>query len=436
MNKKGVPIIALVGQTNVGKSSIFNLLLQRRRNIVAREAGTTRDSIGSLVDISGHSAWLIDTAGLKKAEDDFEATIQEQISEAIESADLICLVIEAQKPLNSVDRQLAKKALKSKKPVVLIANKRDLKVDAQTEDYRRLGVSEIFLLSTTTKWGLDNLLTHLKQYLPQKIIKEDHRIKIALVGRPNVGKSALFNSLAKKQQALVSKRAGTTRDVNRQTLRFYKLTFELLDTAGLRRSGKREAGVEKFSALKTLAAVEESDICLLLLDFHETAVLDKKIAGLVKEAGKGLILVISKWDTLEDKSQENVNSLKKRLASEFDFVPWASLIFTSAVTGQNVSKIFERCTVIHGKRQQKITTHSLNKCLQKALRKHPPAGIKRQHPRLNYVVQTSFNPPTFQFFGSATPYLHWSYKRFLENQLREEFEYQGTALILEFKEKH
>ena len=433
-----VPIIALVGQTNVGKSSIFNLLLKRRENIVAREEGTTRDSLGSLISLRQKSAWLVDTAGLKKAEDDFEMTIQEHIETAIETADIICLVVEADKVLDQKDRLLAKKALKSQKEVVLIVNKRDLKVDATTSDYQKLGIKNIFLLSTTTKWGLDALVDHLAEKLPLKKIQEEtDSIKIALLGRPNVGKSALFNALCKKQQAVVSARAGTTRDVNKQKIRYFQQTFELLDTAGLRRSGKRGVGIEKFSALRTLAAIEKSDICLLLMDANEFGVaLDKRIAGLVKESGKGLILILSKWDDLEDKSQDNVHLIQRRLAQEFDFTPWASLIFTSSLTGQNVSKILEISLQIFQKRQQKIQTSSLNQYLQKAILKHPPSGLKNSRPRLNYIVQTDCSPPTFQFFGSATPLLHWSYKRFLEKELRQTFDYQGTALVLKFKEKH
>ena len=301
-----------------------------------------------------------------------------------------------------------------------------------------LGVKDIFLTSTTTKQGVGALIGHLASSLPDKKLKQDEDIlKIALLGRPNVGKSALFNSLVKKQLAVVAERAGTTRDINRQLVRFDKQAVELLDTAGIRRSGKIERGVEKFSVLRTLAAIEESDVCLLLLDVNELATaVEQKIAGLVKEAGKGLIIVITKWDTLADKDGFEAPAISKRLGREFDFVPWASLIFTSAVTGRNVAKILELALQIRDRRRQKIATSRLNRCLQDAVRQHPPAGLKNRHPSLNYAVQVSCDPPTFQFFGSLVKYLHWSYKRFLERKLREEFDYQGTALTLIFKEKH
>ncbi len=438
MSSPKIPIIALVGQANVGKSSLFNLLLRQRRNIIAREAGTTRDSIAEIVDFAGKPAWLIDTAGLKDPADDFEATIQEQIGEAMESADVICLLIESFNQINQDDRFLAKKALKSKKEVILIVNKIDLNLKATEADFLKLGIKNVFLISTTTKQGVVNLTAHLSEKLPALTLKKDDDIlKVAILGRPNVGKSALFNGLVKKQQAIVSERAGTTRDVNRQKIKFEKQTIEFLDTAGIRRSGKIEVGVEKFSVLRTLSAIEESDICLLLMDVNELATaLEQKIAGMAKQSGKGLIIVITKWDSLIEKDEFSADRIGAKLKQEFDFVPWASLIFTSAITGRNVTKIFELCLEIRTRRQQKIATSKLNNCLQSALRQNPPSGLKGRRPSLNYIVQTNNDPPTFQFFGGLVKYLHWSYKRFLERKLREEFDYQGTAMVLVFKEKH
>ena len=438
MSNSKIPIIALVGQTNVGKSSLFNLLLKQRRNIIAREAGTTRDSIAEIVGFAGRPAWIIDTAGLKDPEDDFEATIQEQIGEAIESADIICLLIESYNQIDQSDRFLAKKALKSRKEVVLIVNKVDLNLKASEADFLKLGIKDIFLISTTTKQGTANLIDHLAEKLPDKSLKEeDDILKVAILGRPNVGKSALFNNLVKKQQAVVSERAGTTRDVNRRKIKFEKQTIEFLDTAGIRRSGKIEKGAEKFSFLRTLGAIEESDICLLLMDVNELAtVLEQKMAGMVKQAGKGLIIIITKWDALVDKDDFSADEIGHRLRREFDFVPWASLVFTSAMTGRNVTKIFELCLEIQKRRQQKIPTSKLNNCLQDAIRTNPPAGMRGKRPSLNYIVQVNNNPPTFQLFGSLVKYLHWSHKRFLERKLREQFDYQGTAMVLIFKEKH
>ena len=438
MSRKATPTIALIGQTNVGKSSLFNLLLKHRRNIVAREPGTTRDSITELIEIVNDKyVWLIDTAGLKDPQDDFEATIQDQIDLAINTADLICLLVEAHKPLNHQDRLLAKTALKAKKKVILIVNKYDLNVRAQTTDFVRLGIQDAFLLSTTTRAGLKPLLEYFANYIPISSPKLENCIKVALLGRPNVGKSALFNSLIKKQQAIVSQRAGTTRDVNRQKIRFEKQSIEFLDTAGIRRSGKIEVGVEKFSFARTMAAIAESDICLLLIDVNELATaVEQKIAGMVKEAGKGLVIVITKWDNLENKDEFSINKIQHKIKLEFEFTPWAPLILTSSITGRNVAKIFDLILEISNRRRQKISTSQLNRYLQKTIALHPPAGLKNRHPKLNYITQIDTDPPTFQFFGSHMQFLHWSYKRFLERKFREEFDYQGTAIVFSFREKH
>ena len=341
-------------------------------------------------------------------------------------------------PINTEDRRLAKKALKSGKKVVLIANKVDRNHRALPADFLKFGIADILLLSTTTRTGFKDLLTYLEDWLPSgKLKRGDQALKIALIGRPNVGKSALFNTLIKKQQAYVSKRAGTTRDINRHQIQFKQRTLELLDTAGVRRSGKIEVGVEKFSVLRTLAAIEESSICLLLLDVNEPATaVEQKIAGLVKEAGKGLIIIITKWDNLQEEEDETIGDrLTAKLRQEFDFVPWASLVFTSAVTGRNVTKIFELVLAIDERRKLQIATSKLNLWLQTSVRKHPPAGLKNTHPKLNYVTQVGQQPPTFQIFGRFATHLHWGYKRFLERQLRETFDLEGTALRLRFREK-
>ena len=437
MSSSRIPIIALVGQTNVGKSSLFNLLLKSRRNIVAREAGTTRDSIAEIVEISGRTAWLTDTAGLKNADNDFEAGIQEQIEAAVGSADLICLLVDASAPLSTADRQLAKKALKSRKPVILIANKIDRNRQAREEDFLRLGIADVLLLSVTTREGLDKLLQCLKRHLPKvKPAVKDQPLKIALLGRPNAGKSALFNALVQKRQAYVADEPGTTRDINRCQIQSEQEAFEMLDTAGVRRSGKIAVGVEKFSVLRTLTAIEESDVCLLLMDVEQTATaVDQKIAGLVKDAGKGLILVVSKWDSRPDKDAEYADRLAAQLRQAFDFVPWTGLIFSSAKEERNLAKIFEMASAINKRRSQEITTSKLNVWLQASVSKQPPAGLKDRQPKLNYVTQIGRQPPTFAIFGRFVDYLHWSYKRFLERRLREEFDFQGTAIKLQFREK-
>ncbi len=437
MSKK-VPIVAIVGRANVGKSSLFNAVLERREAIVAREAGTTRDSIIAKASHGEHDFWIVDTAGMKDAEDDFEFTIQEQIQQATDSADIIWVVVEANTQISEEDRRVAKLALKSKKPVFLVINKID-KLRGTGALFERLGIKQMFPTSTTQNRGIEQLLETTVSSLPKATISEDDdRLRIALLGRPNVGKSYMFNTLSKKQQAIVADRAGTTRDVNRTVIRYKTQEIEIMDTAGIRRPGKIERGIEHFSVIRSLAAIEEADICLLLVDVNELGVqLDQKIAGLIKEAGKGLIIVVSKWDIAEGKDAYTRDALAPQIAETFNFVPWAPLIFTSAVTGKNVTQIFELALEIKKRREQQFATKELNRWLQDVINRHPPAGLKNHQPKLNYMVHENDNPiPAFKIFGSQTKFLHWSYKRYLERSLRDVYDFAGTPVQLWFIEKH
>lgn len=437
MSKK-LPIVAIVGRANVGKSSLFNEILERREAIVAREAGTTRDSLWARAEYGDHQFWLIDTAGMKDAEDDFELTIQEQITEATEAADIIWVVIEADVGITEEDRRVATMALKSRKPVFLIVNKADKAKKATAEDYQRLGIKQIFLTSTTQHRGIEELLDELAEVIPKASqAASDNVLRIALLGRPNVGKSNLFNALAKKQQAIVADRAGTTRDINRANIKFERRDIELLDTAGIRRSGRIEKGIEQFSVIRSLAAIEQADICLLLMDVNELNTgLDQKIAGMIKEAGKGLILVVSKWDSA-DKDAFTRDQLAAQIRQTYEFVPWAPLIFTSAVTGQNVTKLFELALEIDTERHKHIKTVELNRWLREIVDRHPPAGLKNRMPKLNYMMQEEDNDsPNFKIYGAHTKLLHWSYKRYMERELRQKYGFEGTAIRFWFFEKH
>lgn len=439
MTKTKVPIVAIVGRANVGKSSLFNLVLHRREAIVANEPGTTRDSLYGKATVGDKDFWLVDTAGLKQAEDEFEFTIQEQIIQAADTADVIIVVIEAPAAISEEDRRVAKMALKTRKPVVLAVNKADQVRKPDMDFYRKLGIKDIFLTSVTQNDGVEDLFMYVADKLPKATISEaDDRIRIAILGRPNVGKSQLFNALAKKQQAIVADRAGTTRDINRTMVKYMQREVELLDTAGIRRSGRIERGVEKFSVIRSLAAIEEADICLLLIDVNEPSVaLDQKIAGMIKESHKGLIMVISKWDSLEDKTAFTHDTLTPTIRRDFEFVPWAPMIVTSSVTGQNVSKLFDLILEIAGTREKRVKTTELNAWLHKTTDRHPPAGLKNRQPKLRYVVQEEGMAfPSFKIFGSQLKYLHWSYRRHLERTFRETFEFDGTAIKFWYIDQH
>ena len=431
-----LPTVAIVGRTNVGKSSLFNRLVGSQRAIVAKEEGTTRDPVISKMTHGKHTFWLVDTAGLKAPEDEFEATIQEQIVDASEAADVIMVVVEADKYPDDEDRAVAKKALKSRKPVVLVTNKIDHAGRLSEDEFRRLGVKVIVGVSAHHNLGINELLAAVTEHLPERRPQPDDEVlRVALIGRPNVGKSSLFNTLAGKQQALVASKAGTTRDVGRVRVRYHNREIELMDTAGIRRSGKVERGIEKFSVLRSIQAIEEADIALLLMDVNELNVaLDQKLAGIIKEAGKGLILVVTKWDEAEGKDAFTRDALAPQIAGNYEFVPWAPLIFTSSETGQNVSKLFDLVTEIDERRRQQFKTAELNRVLNRAIETHPPAGFKQRQPKLRYITQTDERPPYFSIFGSDLKYLHWGYRRYLERIFRETFDFTGTPIKLFFRD--
>ena len=440
---KNLPIVALIGQTNAGKSSILNRMAHKNIAIVAREEGTTRDNVMANID---NRFILIDTAGLKDPTDDFEASIQEQINDAIDTADVILVTLDSTKYFDHKDARIAKDALRSKKTVYLVLNKCDLGESLGINEFRALGIApeNIFYVSATTGEGINKLLAAL----PNERIQEEKsdKIKLALIGRPNVGKSSLFNTLGKKQQAIVSSRQGTTRDVNRVNVKYKGKEIEILDTAGLRKPGKREVGIEKFSAIRTLAAIEEADVCALLVDATEAhSKLDQSLAGQIIEAGKGIIIVVTKSDLLENATPTNYfgdENIKNRTAADFlidglekdfNFLPYAPVVLTSSETGENVTQLFELALQVSENRKTEIKTSDLNKILNEAILEHAPAGLKNTRPKPKYIVQTDTCPPWFVVHGHDLGLLHWSWKRFLERKIREKYPFIGTPIMFSFR---
>ncbi len=446
---KKLPVVALIGQTNAGKSSLLNRFVRKNIAIVAREEGTTRDNVITKVD---EKFLLIDTAGLKDPNDDFEASIQDQIEDAIDSADLILVTLDSSKYPDQKDKNIAKNALKSKKPVFLVLNKTDLGESLPNEEFLKLGIkpTETFRVSATTGQGIKDLKTAIYKQIQANPFEtmsgaeesesnetletnsnSSSSLTLALIGRPNVGKSSLFNSLGKKQQAIVSSRQGTTRDVNRLEIKFKGQTIEILDTAGLRKPGKREVGIEKFSALRTLAAIEESDVCALLIDATEPhSKLDQSLAGEITKAGKGIIVVLTKTDL---KTHEEIEKILDDLEYDLNFLPFAPVLLTSSKTGENVTKLFELATEIKETRKLVIKTSDLNKILNEAILEHKPAGLKNTHPKPKYIVQTDSNPPWFVVHGHDLGLLHWSWKRFLERKIRETYPFVGTPIFFSYR---
>ena len=449
---KSLPVVALIGQTNAGKSSILNRIARKNIAIVAREEGTTRDNVITKIN---NKYMLVDTAGLKDPSDDFEASIQDQISDATKMADVILVTLDSTKYFDFRDAKIAKDALRSKKTVFLVLNKADLKESLPIEEFRALGISpeKIFYVSATTGQGIKSLESAIENALQkQNLLTRNEKksttasLKIALIGRPNVGKSSLFNSLAKKQQAVVSSKQGTTRDINRVNIRYKGREIEILDTAGLRKPGKREVGIEKFSAIRTLMAIEEADICALLVDSTEPhSKLDQSLAGQIIKAGKGIIMVVTKADLLENATPTNYfgeENIKNRTAADFlldalekdyDFLPYAPVLLTSAETGLNVTKLFELAIEIDGNRHLEIKTSELNKILAESILEHAPAGLKNTRPKPKYIVQTDVCPPWFVVHGHDLELLHWSWKRFLERKIREKYPLVGTPIMFSYR---
>ena len=479
MFMKKLPIVALIGQTNAGKSSLLNRMARKNIAIVAREEGTTRDNVVATID---NAFILVDTAGLKDPSDDFEASIQEQIQDAIESADMILVTLDSSKYFDHRDRKIAKDALRSGKPVFLVLNKCDLGESLPIEEFRALGIApeNIYYTSATTGQGIEKLrgmiLDGIAGFCSSKgvrrlasrgvapaargdgpagraprgaksaILSESTPLKLALIGRPNVGKSSLFNTLGKKQQAIVSSRQGTTRDVNRVQVKYKGRELEILDTAGLRKPGKREVGIEKFSAIRTLAAIEESDVCCLLVDSTEPhSKLDQSLAGQIVEAGKGIIMVVTKADLLDNAEptnyfgEENIGNrtaadfLIDQLEKDYDFLPYAPVILISSETGENVTQLFELALQVDEARHTEVKTAELNKILNEAIVSHPPAGLKNTRPKPKYIVQTDTCPPWFVVHGHDLGLLHWSWKRFLERKIREKYPFIGTPIMFSYR---
>ncbi len=463
-----LPIVALIGQTNAGKSSILNRMAHKNIAIVAREEGTTRDSVIATID---NSFILIDTAGLKEPSDDFEASIQDQIADAIDSADIILVTLDSAKYFDHRDAKIAKDALRSKKPVYLVLNKCDLGESLPITEFRALGIApeNTFYVSATTGQGIAGLAKQLEHdFSLAGVARKAHSqlsghdtLKIALIGRPNVGKSSLFNSLGKKQQAIVSSRQGTTRDVNRVKIKYKGREIEVLDTAGLRRPGKREVGIEKFSAIRTLAAIEEADICALLVDATEPhAKLDQALAGQIVEAGKGIIVVVTKTDLIQSKIDDfnegkstqaetldkdgkkpalsspqpkDIDGILDDLERDFNFLPYAPVLLTSAETGKNVTRLFELSLEVDENRHLEVKTSDLNKILSDTVASHIPAGLKNTRPKPKYIVQTDICPPWFVVHGHDLELLHWSWKRFLERKIREKYPFVGTPIKFSYR---
>ncbi len=431
------PLVAIVGRPNAGKSTLFNRLTGSRQAITHEVAGTTRDANHGTVDWNGKHFLLVDTAGLQKRDNEMETAVQEQVAEVAKLADIIVVVADAGTIITDEDERAARLALKTGKPVILCLNKIDTAGGGLPDSFIRLGIKGIYETSAIHGRGTGDLLDAIVKEMPEKTVVpgEENVVRLALLGRPNVGKSSILNSLIGKQSAIVSDVAGTTRDVRTADVKYHGETIRLLDTAGLRRRGKIEKGVEKYSSLRTISAIASADICAVVIDATEPSVAgDQHIAGMVVDAGKGLILVVNKWDAIE-KDSRTADRIMRWLERDFAFASWAPVILTSATQGLHVTKLFELTQEIAARRTTQIATGPLNRLITKMTSKQTPAGLKNRRPSINYATQTAINPPTFTIFSSHPEMIHFSYQRYLENGLRAEHDFIGTPIQIEFRNK-
>ncbi len=431
------PIVAIVGRPNVGKSSLFNRLVGTRQAITHDSPGTTRDANYGMVNWRGFHFTVVDTAGLSKADGEIELQAQDQIKQMAKTASVIVVVVDSKTMITTEDQTAARLALKSGRPVILALGKIDTAAGTEIEAWRALGIPEIIGVSAIHGRGTGDLLDAIVGHIEAiPAPQENLPLKLALIGRPNVGKSSLLNALVGKQKAVVSTVPGTTRDVATEIIKYHGREIELLDTAGIRRRGRIEKGVEKFSALRTLSAINEADVCVLVMDAHEGQVAgDLNLAGQIIEAGKGLILAMNKWDAVE-KDEHTQDRMSVILKKEFQFAWWAPLVYTSATHGLHINNLMELALQIDERRHTEVPTGPFNRLVEKLVAKQPPSGLKGRFPKINYGTQTGKNPPTFTFFATYPDLIHFSYRRYFENNIREEWDFAGTPIRLEFRHKH
>lgn len=426
------PIVAIIGRPNVGKSTLFNRLAGSRLAIESEERGTTRDRLYSPVRWRGRSFILVDTAGfVERAED---ASLREQVEIALSEADQVAFVVDLGTGLLPEDTEVSRELHRRGMPTILVGAKADRGRGADPE-LLRLGFDEPVRVSAIHGQGTGELLDRIVSKIePAPRTETSESIRVALLGRPNVGKSSLINWLAPSRAALTSPIPGTTRDSLLAAVDFGGQKIELVDTAGVRRRGKIAPGIERWSVLRSLRGVTSSEIVAVVIDAEEGPTAgDAHLVGLAREEGKGLIIVVNKWDLARDKQSEK--DFLVRLRREFSFAPYAVTVFTSAIEGGDPTRIFETIRGIHEERMKRIETPKLNNLLEELTTEKPPSGTGRGRPTIKYATQVAVNPPTFTFFGRNLGRLHFSYRRYLENRLRTAFGFHGTSIVLQFKEE-
>ncbi|MEE1351978.1 MAG: ribosome biogenesis GTPase Der [Clostridia bacterium] len=434
------PIVAVVGRPNVGKSTLFNKISGARISIVEDTPGVTRDRIYSDVSWLDKHFTLIDTGGIEpKSKDEILAKMREQAQLAIEMADVVVLMTSVRDGVTANDHEVAQMLLKAKKKIVLAVNKVDNIGEPPLEFYEfyNLGLGDPIAISSSNGLGLGDLLDEITAKFPEDADTDadDDEIKVAVIGRPNAGKSSLINKLMGEERVIVSDIAGTTRDAIDTHYEKDGDKFLFIDTAGIRRKSKVNEAIEKFSVIRSYAAVDRSDVCVIMIDGTEgIAEQDTKIAGYADEQGKACIFVINKWDIVK-KNDKTMNEFKYKIRETFAFMSYASMMFISAKTGRNVQLLVDEIKKVNEQHKRRITTGMLNDVINEAVNKQQPPSDKGKRLRIYYGTQATIAPPSFVLFVNDKDLFHFSYKRFIENQIRENFGFEGTPIRLIIRER-
>lgn len=434
------PIVAIVGRPNVGKSTLFNKLVGKRLAIVEDTPGVTRDRLYGNAEWLGREFLLIDTGGIEPHTDDgLLLHMRQQAQIAIDTADVILFVTDVRSGVTAQDADIAPMLLRSGKPLLLVVNKVDSVGDTPVEvyDFYSLGLGEVYPVSSVHGHGTGDLLDAVIQHFPpaEAEEEEDDRIPVAIIGRPNVGKSSLVNRILGEDRMIVRDEAGTTRDAVDSAVDNEYGSFTFIDTAGLRRRSKVEDGVERYSVLRSLAAVERARVAVILIDATEGfSEQDSKVAGFAHEQGKACIIAVNKWDAIE-KDDKTMDKERKKLEHDFSFMKYAPIIFISAQTGQRLGKLMELISYVDKQNAMRITTGVLNKILADATARVQPPTDRGKRLKIYYMTQVSTRPPTFACFINDKKLFHFSYERYLENQIRETFGLQGTPIRILSRER-
>ncbi|KYH29953.1 MULTISPECIES: ribosome biogenesis GTPase Der [Clostridium] len=433
------PIVAIVGRPNVGKSTLFNKLAGKRIAIVEDTPGVTRDRIYADAEWLDKNFTIIDTGGIEpESEDVIISQMRRQAQIAIEMADVVIFVVDGKQGLTDSDNEVAQMLRKAQKAVILAVNKIDRKqLEENVYEFYNLGLGDPIAISASQALGLGDLLDEVVAKFPKYDENEENNeyIRIAIVGRPNAGKSSLINRLLGEEKHIVSDIPGTTRDAVDSYLESEEGKFILVDTAGLRKKSKIKEQIERYSAVRTLAAIENSDVCILMIDAKQgIAEQDEKIIGYAHELNKAIMIIVNKWDLIE-KDDKTMNRFKNDLREKLGFLPYAQYLFISAKTGQRVNKVLSMAKECYNNYSKRIKTGILNDVISKAVMMKEPPVVGTNRLKIYYVTQVGIKPPTFVFFVNNPALLHFSYERYLENQLRQSFDFTGTGIKLEFRER-